>query len=318
MILGTRGSPLARSQTDWVRGRLASHHPDEPFTLERIRTLGDRQQRLPLDLASVGVEADTSKGIFVKEIEEALLDGTIDAAVHSLKDLPTEQPDALTVAAIPEREDVRDVLVTIGGLDLEELPGGARIGTSSPRRAAQLRAHRADLAFLPIRGNVDTRIRKMLGGQYDAVVLAAAGLARLGIANDSQDDGREFHCRPLGLDVCLPAVGQGALAIEVRAGDARAREIVASIHDPRAEFEVSAERAFLCGLGGGCRVPIAALGRIQEAGDRVRLTGLVVSLDGAQHVRVEGEGRTDEAASLGKELARRALARGAEGILRGD
>ena len=185
MILGSRGSPLALWQTNWVTDRLRTCHPGTGFTIEIIRTTGDRQQ-----LADPGSGFGSDKGIFVKEIEEALLASRIDAAVHSLKDLPTEQPDGLIVTAIPVREDARDVLVTRDGASIHSLPSGSRVGTSSPRRSAQLEAIRPDLQFSPVRGNVDTRILKMMGGGFDAIVLAAAGLRRLGYLDDAPGGAR--------------------------------------------------------------------------------------------------------------------------------
>ncbi len=206
MILGTRGSPLATGQTGWVRDRLVEAHPGLAIEVRIIRTTGDRQQQNPPEAMFGSAAAASDKGIFVKEIEEAMLAEAIDAAVHSLKDLPTEQPAGLVIAAFPPREDPRDVLVTREGLTLEALPPGARVGTGSPRRAAQLMAVRKDLVFQPVRGNVDTRIRKMAEGEFDAVILAAAGIRRLGLVDDEgRLRGEAARCGPLRWSsVCLP------------------------------------------------------------------------------------------------------------------
>jgi hydroxymethylbilane synthase len=314
MILGTRGSPLAVGQSGWVRARLMEATPGLAIEMLIIRTTGDAQQSAPPDafFGAPGAAAVSDKGIFVKEIEEALLDGRIDVAVHSLKDLPTEQPSGLVIACTPVREDPRDVLVTRAGLSFEDLPPGARIGTGSPRRAAQLRHARPDLVLQPVRGNVDTRVRKMKEGQFDGVILAAAGMSRLGLLEAGKLDGAAAV--PLGVDICLPAVGQGALAIEARSDDAVSCAAAAAIGDPRAAAEVAAERAFLAGLGGGCRVPVAALGRV-EAGGRLWLRGRVASPDGTKIVSVEERGTADRARELGAWLAREAMGRGADRLL---
>jgi len=317
MILGTRGSPLATGQTGWVRDRLLQAHAGIVIDVRIIRTTGDRQQQAPPEAMFGSNPAVSDKGIFVKEIEEAMLAGEIDAAVHSLKDLPTEQPDGLAVVAYPPREDPRDVLVTRDGLLFADLPAGSRVGTGSPRRAAQLRALRGDLSFVPVRGNVDTRIRKMAEGQFDGVILAAAGIRRLGLIDPS---GRLLDgsgtVRPLSPDECLPAVGQGALAIETRADDEAHRGIVAAINHPPTQAEVGAERAFLAALGGGCRVPVAALARAGEPGTTtLTLRGLVASPDGSTVISVTGEGTCAGAVDLGRRLASQALERGAAALL---
>jgi hydroxymethylbilane synthase len=257
------------------------------------------------------------KGLFTAELESGLRGGELDLAVHSLKDLPTEDADGVVVRAICLREDVRDCLVAHEGLRLEELPGGAVVGTSSLRRTAQLLALRPDLDVRSIRGNVDTRIRKVHDGEYDAVVLAAAGVARLGL--------EAAVTEWLALDSMLPAPGQGALAVQCRAGDERLLELLAAIDDPAARATTTAERAFLNALGAGCAAPVAAhavsLPRQADSAsnsllqsDRgVHMRGLVASPDGRDVVRVDGEGEPDE---VGTRLAREALAIGADAILR--
>ena len=310
MILGTRGSALALAQSGWVRDRIIAANPGLALEMTVIRTTGDHQQGAdPWN----GPQAGSGTGIFVKEIEEALLGRRIDLAVHSLKDLPTGQPEGLVIACTPPREDPRDVIVTRDGLSIETLPRGARVGTGSPRRVAQLRRARPDLVFLPVRGNVDTRIRRMKDGAFDAVILAAAGLSRLRLV-DSGGRMEGAAAVPLPEDVCLPAVGQGALAIETRAGDAAAVQAARAIHDAVCAAEVTAERSFLAGLGGGCRVPVAALAR-PAAGDRIVLRGLVTSPDGFERVVVEDSDEIGRAGALGETLARSALERGADRLL---
>jgi len=286
IILGTRGSQLARRQTDWVAARLRERVPDIEIGIEIITTQGDRVLDTPLP--QIG-----DKGLFTREIENALLQGHVHAAVHSLKDLPTELPDGLMLAAICERADVRDALVTKHHCALRDLPHGARIGTSSLRRAAQLRAYRADFQIVNLRGNVDTRLRKSETDDYDAIVLAAAGLIRLGHANRIA----EF----LPLDVMLPAPGQGALAVEICADDADTRALVAMLDHAPTRAATDAERAFLRALGGGCQVPIAAFAQV--SGDALHLRGLVASEDGTRIARGEVSGRVSDAEALGKQLA---------------
>ncbi len=316
MILGTRGSPLAMAQALWVRDRLRDAHPDLEIEVEIIRTTGDEQQRTRAETWITTV-AEDGKGIFVKEIEEALLSGRIDLAVHSMKDLPTVQPDGLTVAAVPPREDPSDALVTLSGHDLASLPRGARIGTGSPRRAAQLRAARQDLRIAPVRGNVGTRIRKMREGTFDGVILAVAGLKRLGALDDPPRKGQDLSALgmvwSLPAEVCVPAVGQGALAIETREEDTETRSRISVLDDPGTAAETRSERAFLEALGGGCRVPVAALGRLSSG--RLRLRGLVASMDGTRLIRVEGEEPRDRASELGRRLADEAIRSGAADLL---
>jgi hydroxymethylbilane synthase len=292
LIIGSRGSKLALWQANWVRERLEAL--GSPCRLEIIKTTGDKIADVPL--AKVG-----TKGLFTKEIEEALLAGRIDLAVHSLKDLPTELPAGLRLAAIPPREDARDALV---GRRLEELAAGAKVGTSSLRRVAQLRAARPDLIIEPVRGNLDTRLRKLGGGQYDALVLAAAGLKRLGW----EDRIAEY----LPESVMCPAVGQGALAIETRE-EGEAAQVCGQLDDACTRAAVEAERAVLRALGGGCQVPIGAHARL--TGGQLRLLGVVVTPDGARIVRRESSGPVSDAVSLGTELGNELLAGGAAEIL---
>lgn len=302
LIIGTRGSQLALWQTNWVRARLLELQPKIEIQIQVISTKGDRV--LDVSLPKLG---EQGKGLFTKELEDAIIDHRVDLAVHSLKDLPTELPSGLEVGAICEREDVRDALVARKDVkSFAGLPEHARVGTSSLRRQAQLRAVRPDLLIEPIRGNVDTRLRKLDEGQFDAIVLAAAGLHRLGHAGRITEH--------LDEDVMLPAVGQGALAIEIRSNDASTAEIIRQLNHEATSLACKAERAFLKGLGGGCLVPIAAHARIE--GDTLNLRGLVASPDGAQALRGYRDGRSSDAVSLGLELADELLSRGADRILR--
>ncbi len=320
MILGSRGSPLALAQSRWVRDRLLEAHEGLSIELKLISTTGDHHQAAmgdaPLDLSVAG----EGKGIFVREIEEALRDGAIDLAVHSLKDLPTEQPGGLAISAIPVREDPRDVIVSKNGHPLEQLPAGASIGTGSPRRACQISAARPDLVIVPVRGNVGTRVRKMMEGSYDASILAAAGLSRLGALDPGPRGDRELFLAGmvsyLPEEVCLPAVGQGALAIETRVDDEETRRLVAVLDDAASNAEVKCERSFLAALGGGCRTPIAALARAK--GDHIELRGMVASRHGRRVIRVGGEGSLAAGVELGRRVAEEALAAGARSLLDGS
>jgi hydroxymethylbilane synthase len=285
-------------QTAAVIELLRAAHDDLEFETRAIATTGDTTQASGEPLPEIG-----GKGLFTAELERALLDGDIDLAVHSLKDLPTEDADGVVVGAVTAREDVRDCVVARDGLLLADLPEGAVVGTSSLRRAAQLRALRADLEIRSIRGNVDTRVRKVVDGEYDAAVLAAAGVRRLGL----EDAVTEW----LATEAMLPAPGQGALGIQCRAGDLALLALLAKIDDGTAHAETTAERAFLRALGAGCAAPVAALA-VATATPRVRLQGLVASVDGGQMIRVHGEG---EAQELGERLAQDALASGAGSIL---
>lgn len=298
--IGTRRSPLAVWQAEHIRARLEAAHPGLRCRLVRIVTQGDRILDKPL--AQVG-----GKGLFVKEIEKALLEGRIDLAVHSMKDLPAELPPGLRIGAIPEREDPRDALVCREtNRSLATIPVGARIGTSSLRRAAQLRFHRPDLALETARGNVETRIRRLDEGRFEAVVLAVAGLRRLGL------HGRISEI--LDPETCLPAVGQGVLALEIREDDPETARLVEPLNDPATEACVTAERRFLASMGGSCQIPIAALARMDR--EAICLTGLVADIEGSRCVRLALVAPPERAASLGAALADRIRAAGGESILR--
>ncbi len=293
LTFATRPSALARWQTQWVARALENAHPGLTCCEEVITTRGDKVLDKPLP--EIG-----GKGLFTQELEAALLSGRVDAAVHSLKDLPTEMPAGLTVGAVPPRAEVRDALVSAQGYTLETLPQGAVVGTSSLRRAAQLLAVRPDLQIRPLRGNVDTRVRKALAGQYDAVVLAGAGLVRLGLT--------EHISQWLPLEVMLPAPGQGALAVQCRADDKATLALLAAVDDPATRAAVEAERAFLSALGGGCAVPVAAYANPLPDGT-MRLRGFVGSPTGQGFWRGEAVGA--EPRALGQALAERAVREGA-------
>jgi len=297
-VIGTRASALALWQSQWVAGQLRRLYPDMEFSLKRITTKGDRLAGKPLP--EIG-----GKGLFTAELEEHLREGEIDLAVHSLKDLPVELPADLTVCAIPARANPADVLVSRHGLGLDSLPAHASLGTSSKRRSAQLLSYRPDLNILPLRGNVDTRLRKAQSEPFDGVVLARAGLARLG-----RD---EAITQVLPFDVMLPAPGQGALAVESRADDTMMCTLLQPLHHAETAACVTAERAFLAGLGGGCQVPVAAYAEMR--GRTLFLRGLVASDDGRQVIRVEGDGAMHEAEALGLRLAAQAHDRGAADLL---
>lgn len=298
VVLGTRASALARTQTETVIQLLAAAWPDLAFDTRVISTAGDRTQESGEPLPEIG-----GKGLFTEELECALRDGEIDLAVHSLKDLPTDDAEGVLVGAVGARDDVRDCLVSRGGASVADLAAGAVVGTSSLRRGAQLRALRPDLDVRSIRGNVDTRIAKVRDGEYDAAVLAAAGIRRLGL----EDVVTEW----LDADTMLSAPGQGALAVQCRAQDASMLARLAAIDDAAARAETTAERTFLRVLGAGCAAPVAALAKTTTT-PRVRLQGLVASVDGRRMVRVQGEG---EPQAIGEELAFEALAAGADRIL---
>ena len=299
LVIGTRGSSLAIWQAEWIHARLREIAPTLTVTLKRIKTSGDKILDVPL--AKIG-----GKGLFVKEIEEALVRGDIDLAVHSMKDVPTVLPDPLEILCVPVREDVRDALISRQGLTLAQLPPGARIGTSSLRRQSQLLHHRSDLQIEMLRGNVETRLRKVKHGDYDAIVLAAAGLRRMGW------DGEVTEY--LSLDVSLPAIGQGALAIEGRRDDQFVRTLLSQLDDPTTHTAVTAERALLDRLQGGCQVPIAAHATIER--NRLSLTGLVSSTDGKTLIRDAVAGAVSDARALGTRLAEQLLAAGGDVILR--
>ena len=298
VIIGTRGSQLALWQANWVKAAIQDSHPGVNVELAIIKTKGDKILDVPL--AKVG-----GKGLFVKEIEEALLDGRIDLAVHSMKDMPAEIPAGLCIGAIPPREEPRDVLISRAQLPLERLPQGARIGTSSLRRAAQLLHARPDLSIVPLRGNLDTRLRKLETEGLDAIVLAAAGIRRLGLS--------DRITQILDATIMLPAVGQGALCIETRERDPRIAPVVGPLDEPATRQTVLGERAFLNRLEGGCQVPIAGHGHIDSQG--YTLTGLVCDVDGSQQIKRTHTGPPSRSEQIGLELAEALLAEGAGEIL---
>ena len=292
--IGSRGSQLALWQANHIAGLLrANGHQVE---IEIIRTTGDKITDVAL--AQVG-----TKGMFIKEIEEALAEGRVDVAVHSLKDLPTEVPPGFELAAITRREDPRDVLLSRAPHGLAQLPQGACVGTSSLRRQAQLKAFRSDLEIQPLRGNVDTRLRKLEGGDYDAIILAAAGLRRLGRT--------ELVRELIAPEIMCPAAGQGALGIEIREGDGATRQLLAFLEDAGARAATSCERALLRHLGGGCQVPIGAFAEVR--GPHLHLTAVVARPDGSQVLREAQSDTSPE--KLGATVAAALLARGAEAIL---
>ena len=298
LVLGTRGSPLAIWQAEWVQARLREIAPDVTVTLHRIKTSGDKILDVPL--AKIG-----GKGLFVKEIEEALLQGTIDLAVHSMKDVPTELPPGLDLLCVPVREDARDALISRDRRLFKDLRYGARVGTSSLRRQAQLLQARPDLSIGMLRGNLDTRLKKLREGQFDAVILAAAGLHRLGWEREITE-----YLEP---EICLPAIGQGALGIEGRRDDTFARLLLSGLEHAPTRTMVLAERALLHRLQGGCQVPIAAYATV--SGADVTLEGLVASVDGKEVIRDRVKGTAGDTESMGVQLAERLLARGGDRIL---
>ena len=293
--LGTRGSALAIAQSRMVRDALLRLRPDRSIELVTIKTQGDRVIDRPLSRVP-------GRGFFVKEIQQALRNEQVDLAVHSLKDLPVEPVEGLTIAAIPVRKSPFDALLSSGSLSVDRLPKGARVGTSSLRRRYQLALERPDLTFLDLRGNIDTRLKKLANGDYDAIILAEAGLERLGI--------RKAEAVRIPVDVMLPAVGQGALAIEVRADDQKILEYARGLEDSSTRAAVEAERAFLAALGGGCSAPVGALARIE--GRILSLQGVVCDPDGRGLVRDTIEGPIENAEVLARDLAGRLVARGVD------
>lgn len=298
IIIGSRGSQLALRQTHLVAERLKENHPGLDVEIKVIHTQGDKI--LDVALSKIG-----DKGLFTKELETALLNKEIDLAVHSLKDVPTVIPDGLSLGAILDREPPADALISAKGYKLADLPAGAVIGTSSLRRRAQLMAYRPDLKIVDLRGNLETRIRKMRELDMDGIILAWAGLARMGL--------EDLITEILDAEIMVSAAGQGALAVEIRSDDTRTRELLAVLDSPISRAETAAERAFLGGLGGGCQVPIGAMANVQE--DRLMLTGIVASLDGERLIRVQGTSSLTDAKTLGRSLAEQALARGGQDIL---
>jgi len=298
IIVGTRASALALWQTEWAVEKLKKLNPDYTFKVIEIKTKGDKI--LDVALSKIG-----DKGLFTKELEVAMLDHEIDFAVHSMKDLPTKLPDGLMIGAICERVEPGDVLVSREGLTFDQLPQGARIGTSSLRRRAQLLSHRPDLQIEDIRGNVKTRLEKIVSQNLDATVLACAGMERLGYGDKIT--------QKLPYEVSLPAVGQGSIGVEMRENDEEILKIVKTIEDQEATWAILAERGLLRTLEGGCQIPIGALGTVD--GDSLHLKGLVASLDGKTVLRDEISGKVQDAEKLGIELGRKLSAQGADEIL---
>ncbi len=296
--IGTRGSALALVQSNWVAAQISGRYPGCQVELVIIKTTGDKIHDVPL--AQIG-----GKGLFIKEIEEALFRGQVDLAVHSLKDMPAEVPDGLMLGAVPPREDCRDAFISSRYKTLAEIPLGGRVGTGSLRRRVQLLHRRPDLEVVPLRGNVDTRLKKMEALGLDALILAAAGLNRLGL-------GHLYQCCVPETDM-LPAVSQGALGLEIRTADHALRELVAFLDDRPTRLAVTAERAFLARLEGGCVVPVAALGQVQ--GDSLHLEALISDLEGRRFLRESHRGPVGEAARLGSSLAETLLAQGGREIL---
>lgn len=295
--IGTRGSILARWQAEFVRKQLFQITGVEA-EIVIVKTSGDKMQQGPL--TQIG-----GKGIFIKELEEALLEETVDLAVHSVKDIPTETPGRLFFPAVCRRDDVRDCLVSHNGTALANLRQGARVGTSSLRRQAQLRHFRQDLDIRELRGNVDTRLRKVGRGEYDAIVLSKAGLDRLGWSQKITE--------PLSTEISLPAVGQGAIAIESRVKDQEAGEILEKLDDPETRTAIIAERALLKALQGGCQVPLGAWARFER--NELIMEAVVCSVDGVQYVRKKATAPAGQAAQLGEHMARELLEGGARSIL---
>jgi hydroxymethylbilane synthase len=301
--IATRGSALALWQANHIREELKRLHGVEA-ELVRIRTSGDRFQAA--NVAQIGAETG-AKGIFIKELEDALLAGSADLAVHSMKDVPADVPEGLAFPAITQREDPRDCLISRNEHGLSDLPAGARVGTSSLRRQAQLLHHRPDLRVVALRGNVDTRLKKVAGGEVDAIVLAVAGITRLGASD------RITEILPPG--IMLPAAGQGALGIEARADDADTLALARALDNAEARACVTAERAVLGALHGGCQVPLGALARTEKDGE-ILIEACVLSPDGVEFLRREQRGPASDAEGTGRRLARELMEAGADGILR--
>ncbi|MCL2760254.1 MAG: hydroxymethylbilane synthase [Desulfuromonadales bacterium] len=295
--IGTRGSQLALWQANWVKSELEKKYPEMEVTLTKIKTTGDKILDVPL--AQVG-----GKGLFVKEIEEAMLRGDIDIAVHSMKDVPTEFPEGLGLYCITKREDPRDAVIS-KGIKFADLPKGAKVGTSALRRQAQLLKFRPDLQMVIIRGNVETRMKKLETEGLDAVILAAAGLNRLGFAGQITE--------LLPTDISLPAIGQGALGIECALDNESVKETIAFFNDPETSYAVKAERALLKRCEGGCQVPIAAFGEV--TGDQMKLTGFIASVDGKQTIKDSIAGPVASCEELGQQLAEKLLNSGGKEIL---
>jgi hydroxymethylbilane synthase len=298
IIIGSRGSALALAQTGWVKDQLLIHFPNLDVRIKVITTSADKNQ-------TASIRTGLSVGVFVKELEQALFAQEIDVAVHSMKDVPTTIPPGLQISAVPVREDARDAFIGRQAGNLSALPAGSIIGTGSVRRQAQLLALRPDLKVIEIRGNVDTRLKKLQAGDYDAIILACAGLNRLGLRNRISS--------PLDFTQMLPAPGQGALAIEVRSDDIQALKVTEPLNHPPTALAVSAERQFLHRMGGGCNVPVAVHAHLRR--DEMEIDALVASPDGREILRDSARQRTGPAAEAAVLLAERMLSRGARSIL---
>ena len=298
IVIGSRGSQLALWQANWVKAELERLHSNVDINIRVITTSGDKIQDVPL--AKIG-----GKGLFVKEIEEALLAKEVDLAVHSMKDVPMELPAELVVSVITKRESPLDALISKNGERLVNLPQGATIGTSSLRRSSQLLKYRADFKIYPLRGNVDTRLRKVKTGNYDAIILASAGLNRLGWTSHITEEISE--------EILLPAMGQGALGIETRLEDTKTYDFISPLNHKQTNYAVTAERALVGRLDGGCQVPIGAYAKVEN--NLISLKGLVASLDGKTIYTSENTGPVDDAINIGQELGSRLLKMGANEIL---
>ena len=298
IVIGSRGSQLALWQANWVKSELERLHSNADIDIRIIATSGDKIQDVPL--SKIG-----GKGLFVKEIEEALLANEIDLAVHSMKDVPIELPTELGISVITKRENPLDALISKNGEKLADLPQGATIGTSSLRRSSQLLKYRDDFKIHPLRGNVDTRLRKVEEGKYDAILLASAGLNRLGWANRITEE--------ISPDILLPAMGQGALGIETRLDDTKIYDLISTLNHEQTHYAVSAERSLVGRLDGGCQVPIGAYARVEKG--LITLKGLVASLDGEIIYKLENVGPVDDAINIGQELGAQLLKMGANEIL---
>jgi len=298
IIVGSRGSKLALLQTELVVQRLRESYHDLQFHVRRIKTGGDRDRTT--SLAQIG-----GRGIFIKELEEALLSGEIDMAVHSLKDVPTELSPEFKLAAVGMRIDARDAFLSKSGKPLSELPQGACVGTGSQRRAAQLKAFRPDIQIRPLRGNIDTRLTKLYSGELEGMIVAAAAMLRMGWEHRITEY--------LPVELFLPSAGQGALAVEIRALDQEPSALLSVVNDEATWQSVQAERAFLSALGGGCRAPIAALGTVIDTS--LHLEGMVASSDGSRTLRAAEDGSPAEPEKLGKLLAEKLLSLGAQELI---
>lgn len=309
VTIGTRGSKLALTQTGWFMRQLKRKSPKVNFDIKVIKTKGDKIKDVPLAPPGAGRAGFDSKGIFTKEIDDALLRGDIDIAIHSMKDIPTDIPKGIIVAAVTKREDPADCLILKRkGSGLRTLGKGSHIGTSSLRRRAQLLSLRKDLKISDLRGNLDTRLRKLASGEFDGIVVAYAGLKRLKMRI------KKLCLLLFSYDEMLPACGQGALGIMARKDDEMTRRLIDRLDDARAHSAVAAERAFLTELGGGCQIPIGALAQIR--GNKVILKGGVFSLDGRKAIRGETSGRKEDAVKIGKNLAKKLLSKGAASIIK--